>query len=211
MNTPLACRPGAGFTLIETMVALVILGVVLAYGIPQMSSLIFSSKVAAAGQFYSEGLTLARNQALTQNSASRLVLTTNAVNGQFDWQVDVCFPRADAPCNEISTNWSSTTAVATGDPLGDQGFRSLLRAAGNLPVSTDLVQTTVPADARAVYFTPLGWVDASITPRLARIDLTPATRFASAAPVTAVVLTMAGIASRCRPAVAATDPNRCPP
>jgi type IV fimbrial biogenesis protein FimT len=206
-----AARFKRGFTLLEALIALAILGIVLSIGMPRMSSWIYAGKVAAAGQFYAEGFAMARNQALTQNSASRLVLAENTSNGQFDWQIDVCFPRADDPCNEISTNWSTTTAVAARDPLGVKGFKSIRRSAGTLPPAAELVQTISPDDAQAVYFTPLGWVDPAIAPRIERIDLTPAGAQASAAPATAIVLTLAGNAIRCRPLVAASDPQRCPP
>ena len=205
-------RPMRGFTLLEIMIALSIMGVLLAVGMPSMSKMVYANKVAAAGQFYSEGFSLARNQALTQNGASRLVLSRNAGNGQFDWRIDVCFPRSDDPCNAASSNWSTTDAPASGDPKGAvNGFRSLLRRADALPPSAQLTLATGADDARAVYFTPLGWVDPAMAPRIERIDLTPAGKQSSAAPVTAVALTMAGNSIRCKPQVAANDPQRCPP
>lgn len=200
-----------GFTLIEALIALAILAVVLSIGMPRMSAWIYAGKVAAAGQFYAEGFALARNQALTQNGTSRLVLVTNADNGQFDWRIDICFPRPDAPCNDISDNWSTVTAVASGDPKGVTGFKSLLRRADALPPAAELAQTTGEDDPRAVYFTPLGWVDSSVAPRIERIDMKPVGKHASAAPETAVVLTLAGNTIRCRPLAASTDPYRCPP
>ena len=200
-----------GFTLLEAMIALAILGVVLSIGTPHMNTWIYAGKVAAAGQFYAEGFALARNQALTHNGASRLVLSTNAGNGQFDWQVDICFPRQEAPCEEDSANWSTPSAAAAGDPQGAAGFKSVLRRADALPPSAELALGTGAEDARAAYFTPLGWVNPAIAPRLERVALVPTTKMAGKAPATAVVLTLAGIATRCKPGVAATDPQRCPP
>ncbi|MGJ9416784.1 Tfp pilus assembly protein FimT/FimU [Massilia sp. CMS3.1] len=206
-------RPAAvrGFTLLEALVALAILGVVLSIGMPRMNAWIYAGKVAAAGQFYAEGFSLARNQALTHNGASRLVLLANAGNGQFDWQVDICFPRQETPCDEESGNWSTPTEAASADPAGTVGFKSVLRRADALPPGAELALVPGPADARAVYFTPLGWVNPAIAPRLERVDLTPTTKMTGQAPATAVVLTLAGIATRCKPGVAATDPQRCPP
>lgn len=211
-------RPGMGkhidrgFTLLEALIALAILGIVLSIGMPRMAEWIYASKVAAAGQFYAEGFALARNQALTQNGVSRLVLSKNAANGQYDWQIDVCFPRSDEPCNDISTNWSSAAAPATRDPLGAaNGFKSLQRSAEALPPAADLVPSIGPEDANAVYFTPVGWVDPAIGPRIERLALTPSTKHAAAARPLALVLTMAGNAIRCNPLAATTDPQRCPP
>lgn len=201
-----------GFTLLEIMIALAIMGILLAVGMPSMSKMIYANKVAAASQFYSEGLSMARNQALTQNGVSRLMLSKNAGNGQFDWQIDVCFPRSDAPCNAASANWSSTGTPASDDPKGaTNGFKSVLRRADALPPSIQLTVAAGPDGARAAYFTPLGWVDPAMAPRLERIDLTPIGKQASAAPASAVVLTMAGNGIRCKPQVAANDPQRCPP
>lgn len=204
-------KPARGFTLLEAMVALAIMGVVLSMGMPRMSAWIYAGKVAAAGQFYAEGFAMARNQALTQNGTSRLVLSENPTNGQFDWRIDICFPRSNNPCNEASENWSTTTTAATDDPKGVNGFKSLLRRADALPAASELAQSTGADNARAVYFTPLGWVDPAFAPRLERIDMKPAGKMSDAAPETAIVLTLAGNAIRCKPLVAANDPHRCPP
>ncbi|MBD8530164.1 MULTISPECIES: Tfp pilus assembly protein FimT/FimU [unclassified Massilia] len=206
------CGPTRGFTLIEAMIALAILAIVLSIGMPRMNAWIYAGKVAAAGQFYAEGFTLARNQALTHNGASRLVLSKNAGNGQFDWRVDVCFPSPETPCNDSSSNWSTPLAAAGADPEGATvGFRSVVRVADALPPSGELAISTGAENARAVYFTPLGWVNPAIGPRLQRIDLQPTTKMAGQAPASALVLTLAGIATRCKPGVAVTDPQRCPP
>ena len=199
-----------GFTLLETMVALAIMGIVLAAGVPSMSAWIFAGRAAAAGQFYAEGLALARSQALTHNSASRLVLLENP-GKLLNWRVDICFPRPDTPCDEISSNWSTVTAPAAGDGEGTAGFLSVLRRSDALPPATQLAQVVGPDEARAVYFTPMGWVNPAIAPRIERINLTPAGRQAGAAPAGAVVLTLAGIATRCKPGVPSTDTQRCPP
>lgn len=211
MRQPAASRGAHGFTLIEAMIALAILGVVLSLGVPRMSEWVYKNKVASAGQFYAEGFALARSQALTHNSASRLVLTENAANGQFDWRVDICFPRPETPCNAASDDWSTLDAVAARDPEGAAGFTSVLRRADALPPASELARAVGPDGARAVYFTPLGWVDPAVAPYIERITLTPSAGMASAAPATAVVLTLAGIATRCKPGAAASDPHRCPP
>lgn len=199
-----------GFTLIEALVALAVLSSILAAGAPRMAAWVDASRARAAAQFYAEGFALARAQALTHNSASRLVLSQNA-NGQMNWQVDICFPRPSTPCNDDSGAWSTTTAVAGLDPEGEVGFKSVLRSAESLPDSGVLVQTVGPDDADSVYFTPVGWVDTTVSPRIARIDLEPAEGRAGDFPASAVVLTLAGIATKCQPDAADDDPHRCPP
>ena len=204
-------RPAAGFTLIEAVVALAIMAVLMAVGIPSLSGWLQARKAAAAASFYKEGFQLARAQAVTHNSASRLVLAENATSGQMDWQVDICFPTPSTPCNENSGSWSTTGAAAGADPDQAHGFRSVVRSADGLPATTTLMLSLAPSGADTVYFTPLGWVDPAISPRIERIALTPAGKQAAAAPATALVLTMAGNAIRCKPLVAASDPQRCPP
>lgn len=199
-----------GFTLLESLVALAVLATILAAGAPRMSAWIDASRAIAASQFYAEGFALARTQALTHNSASRLVLSENA-NGQMNWQVDICFPRPSTPCNDSSGAWSTTAAAAGLDPEGNAGFKSVLRSAESLPGLDVLVQTIGPEDADSVYFTPVGWVDTTVSPRIARIDMEPAENHAGDFPASAVVLTLAGIATKCQPDAGDSDPHRCPP
>lgn len=204
--------PGqGGFTLLEMMVALVILGIVLAVGVPRMSAWVTASQAKAASQFYAEGFALARAQALTHNSASRLVLTDNAANGKLNWQVDICFPRPETACSNSSGAWSTTTAAAARDPEGTAGFKSVLRSADSIPGNGVLTLAVTPTAARSVYFTPVGWVDTNVATRVARIDMTPAAGRAADFPAARVVLTLAGIAIKCDPAAADGNPRRCPP
>ena len=211
MNLRMPLRPARGFTLLESLVALAILGGILAFGAPRMAAWVSATRAAAASQFYAEGFALARAQALSHNSASRLVLSENAANGQLDWQVDICFPRPETPCNEDSGSWSTATAPAERDPEGAAGFKSVLRLADALPGTDVLVQAVDPEEADSVYFTPVGWVDTTMAPRIARIDMRPAAGHAGAFRSASVVLTLAGIAAKCQPGAGADDPHRCPP
>jgi type IV fimbrial biogenesis protein FimT len=203
-------RPAGGFTLIESVVVLVILAVLMAVGIPSMSSWVQARKAAGAAAFYKEGLQLARAQAVAHNSASRLVLSENTTSGQMDWRVDICFPTLSVPCNEDSGGWSTSAAVAAADRDQQHGFRSVARSADGLPPTSAMMLTPAPSGAVSVYFTPLGWVDASISPRLSRIDLAPALGRADAFKPLAVVLTLAGTASICDPALPRQDSRGCP-
>ena len=203
-------RTGAGFTLVEAMVTLAVFAILLAVGVPRMADWVAATKAAAATQFYAEGLTLARAQALAHNSASRLVLSANAVSGQYDWRVDLCFPTPDAPCSDEAGDWSTTDdAVSPAQAAGD-GVKSIARSADALPGTDRLAVSTGPDDDTAVYFTPLGWVDTLAASRMMRIDLEPADADAAAFPAASVVLTLAGVAARCDPAAPAGDSRRCP-
>jgi type IV fimbrial biogenesis protein FimT len=199
-----------GYTLVEVMVGVAILGILLAVGIPNMTNWIVANKARAASEFYLDGLSMARRQAVAHNARSRFVLTPGA-NGQFDWQVDLCFPVPGTPCMDDEGNWTTTAAAASGDPEGTAGFRSVFRSAASLPPSNVLIPVVAPAGANAVYFTELGWVDTTIGNRLALLRLDPAPALANAVRAAAVAVTLAGMAAKCDPAVAAPDSRACPP
>ena len=200
-----------GFTLVEAVVALAVLAVLVAVAIPKLSGWSQTRKAEAAAVFYKEGFQLARAQAVGHHSASRLVLSDNAVTGQMDWRVDICYPTPSTPCNERSGSWSTAATVAAGDPARARGFRSVARSADSLAATNAVMLTLSPADADAVYFTPLGWIEVGVAPRISRIDLAPALGRQGAFKPLAVVLTLAGTASVCDPGVAAHDPRGCPP
>ncbi len=199
-----------GFTIVELMVGLAILGILLAVGIPNMTHWVLASKARAASEFYAEGLTMARRQAVTHNARTRFVLTPNA-NGQMDWQVDLCFPTPDAPCDADSDGWSTPDAVADGDPDGNAAFKSVFRPADALPPASVLVPSLAPAGSSTVYFTELGWVDTGANNRLSRIRLDPATDFAGDVPVVALAISLAGMTAKCDPTRNAPDTRACPP
>ena len=194
----------------ESLIALVIIGILLALGMPSLSSWLQASRARAATEFYAEGFILARAEALKNNSASRILLTENG-NGQMNWQVDLCFPSAALACSDESGAWSTRFASAGLDPGGGAGFKSVFRAADGLPDSTVMAHTLSPPGATDIYFTSLGWVDTVFAPRLRRIDLAPAAGYGGAFAASAVVITLAGLSAKCDPNAAASDSRACPP
>lgn len=203
-------RAQRGFTLVEAMVAMAVLALLVGIGLPRMSDWVAASKAQAATQFYAEGFALAHNQAITHNSESRLMLTPNSTSGQYDWQVDICFPTPATPCNNASGSWSTVAAAAALDPEGANGFKSVLRRADALPKVANMSRTLTPSNTASVYFTPIGWVDTNVAPSLQRIDLNPVS--AGAFRPSAVVVTLAGAVVKCDPSVGLTshDSRRCP-
>lgn len=193
------------------MIALVIAGILLAVGIPRMQEWMAATRAVSVAEFYAEGMRLARAEALKRNGVSRLSLNDNAKSGQQDWQVDVCIPTPTVPCSDISGEWSTPAAPVSTDPEGANGFKSVFKSADNLPKSSQLALTLRPAGASDVYFTSIGWVNPAIAPSLNRIDIAPASGRTGAFPSSSVVLTLAGVVTKCNPTAALHDSRRCPP
>ena len=69
-----------GFTLIELMVGLSIVGIVIALGTPSFAIYLQSSKLAHSGQSYLSGVQLARTEAIRHNLPVEFVLTNTPVD-----------------------------------------------------------------------------------------------------------------------------------
>jgi type IV fimbrial biogenesis protein FimT len=207
----LSAPRGRGFTLIELLVTLTIFAIMLAIGIPNASNWLLTNRARGASEFYAEGFSMARRQALVHNTFSRISLSPNVNTGQMDWQVDICFVSLDTQCDPSQEGWSTTTAPAANDPQGAAGALSIYRAADALPPTEVLVPSTLPAGSSQVYYTPVGWVNTNFGERLTQLRLDPAARYAKEVPVVALAVTLAGMASKCDPTLPSTDNRACPP
>jgi type IV fimbrial biogenesis protein FimT len=211
----------AGFSLIELMIAIAIVGILLLLGMPSLSTAVERAKLNSLAGFYLDGLRLARNGALQKNGASRFVLTQNA-NGQYDWTVDWCFPTSLNPCDTAGAAvWSTTAAAASGDINAGNLSYSVFRSASSQPptakVSVTLTDNAGNVGATlAIYYNAQGWVntgvqpflrrlrfdaDASFNPNAATLDVRPA----------AIAINLSGVAERCDPLAAAADSRACSP
>jgi len=204
-------RAARGFTLVELLVTLAIFGIMLAIGIPNASNWLLTNRARSGAEFYAEGFALARREAVSHNTFSRISLTPNSSNGQYDWQVDICFVSLTSTCAPGAAGWSDTGAPAASDPQGAAGFRSVFRSADPLPPVEVLQPSTLPVGNSQVYYTSLGWVDTNFPNNLTRLRLDPAAQYAGQVPVVALAITLAGMASKCDPTLAANDNRACPP
>lgn len=207
-------RSARGFTLIEALVVVAIMSIMLAIGMPSMSNWLLSRKAMSAAVFYQDGFALARNTAIAHNAHTRLVLTENATSGKLDWRVDLCFPVADGGvvrCDDNNSDWSTKDAWADNDPNKSAQSKSVVRMATGMPTDDTLIQDVSPSGATEVFFTPLGWVDTTISQQVKAIDLSPSASRTSAFKPIRVALTLSGIASICDPSVQQPDARGCPP
>lgn len=209
--TPPSRRGQRGVTLIELLVTITIFGIMLAIGIPNASRWLLANRARGASEFYADGFSLARRQAVAHNAFSRISLTPNVNTGQLDWQVDICFVSPAAQCTDAQGAWSTTDAPSANDPEGAAGWKSVFRAADALPPAEVLQPTTQPVGSNQVYYTPLGWVDPLFVGRLASLRLDPSAAFADEVQPVSLVVTLAGMATKCNPTLPDTDNRGCPP
>lgn len=203
-------RSAAGFTLIETMVVVVIVSVLLVVGVPKMQRWTVGGKAISAVEFYKEGLSVARQEATGHNAVSRFVLIANTVSGQFDWQVDLCFPTLATPCNSNKGDWSTSTAAAAGDPEGASGFKSLKRSGDALIRASDMTMTMSPDGNDEVYFLPSGWVDTNHLERLASITFEAKNKSDEVIRPEKLLIGLSGMTTRCELKLDFPDPRACP-
>jgi type IV fimbrial biogenesis protein FimT len=206
LSSRISIKSELGFSVTELMIAITILGIMMAVGLPSLFSWLNATRAKSLTEFYIEGMRLAREGAIKHNGASRLVLSTNTTNGQFDWQVDWCSPISTSACDESGV-WSTTkSAVSTvaGQPSGFSVFRS----ADGLPAST-LIAPSTNSQTTEVYFTSVGWINTNVEKKtnIRALLFTPSS---TEILPEQIVITLSGIAERCNPTATAPDSRACP-
>lgn len=71
-------RTSAGFTLIEALVGVAILGILLAMGLPAFSNAMENSRLRASASAFHAAAQFARSEAIKRNSSVEVILTTAA-------------------------------------------------------------------------------------------------------------------------------------
>src|SRR5437868_8504532 len=109
-------EPIGGFTLIELIVTIVVLGIISGLAGPAFYALIVNQQVRSASFDLSSGLIYVRDEATKRNATVKIIaLTSNWSDG---WQVldaggNVLQSREAAPKVTITTNVTTSTGCAT--------------------------------------------------------------------------------------------------
>ncbi len=160
-----------GFSLIELMIAIAVLGVLMVFGAPSFSLWLQSAQVRNAAESVINGLQLARAEAVRLNTPVRFNL--NSATGLVDWEVCAT---ANSPCpvadiiqqrfnaegsvnarigaysngdGNVATNYTTIISAGSGMPVHTtfNGLGRVINDGGNVAVRLD-VTNSVNANAR---------------------------------------------------------------
>lgn len=186
----------SGITLIEVMIGLVILGILLAAGLPSFSQWIQSSQIRTSADALQNGLTLARTEAVRRNTNVRfqLVSTTTAACALSDtgssWVVSL-----DDPTGACDSAASDTVAprIVQIRASGEGAPNAVINGGG---VSTITFNGTGQASVAATLnvTNPTGGTCAAVGGQMRCLRVTVST---------------GGQVRMCDPARAADDPQGC--
>lgn len=117
-NTRLLPKNAQGFSLIELMVAITLLGVLLAVGLPGLGSFVTSNRLTAQINDLVADLSLARNEASTRGR-----------------NVNICIASSSTTCASSGTNWAAGRLVwvdTNGNGSLDSGNSEIIKYADPL-------------------------------------------------------------------------------
>lgn len=197
-----------GLTMVELMVTIAILAIVLAIGIPNLSSWMQNVQIKSTAESVLNGLQLARSEAVRQNTRTRFQLTSSS--GMGSWTVVTYsqtpldpFPAANqihaASEREGGANARLGVSTVAPDPNNCCGKGKEIAAGEGM--------NTNPLPG--VVFSAFGQVirDSSVT-TITRIDVTNAAD--SGARRMVILISPSGATKLCDPSMPASNARGCP-
>lgn len=187
-----------GFTLIEFMVMFAVLGILLAFGLPQYSIWMQNLRIRSATESVQNGLQMARAVAISRNTTAHLVFAA-APNSLSYFVLTVPVP-GNPPADFQ-------------DPDASPGTADIIRRHNQADDSATANVLMTPADAYMVTFSALGQVVANPdgSTQLQQVDIASATSTNPAIRPLRIVINPGGSTRACDPsaALAPDDPRRC--
>jgi type IV fimbrial biogenesis protein FimT len=174
-------KPAVGFSLIELIIAIAIVGLVSAIAMPSYVTWIKNSRVRTAAESIQNGLQTARAEAVKRNASIRFSLSANS-----NWSIGCVTTSSNCPATILSR-------------FASEG------ATGGATITLSPDGTDFPAKAT---FSNLGLLDNTTTPApFNQVDIS----FSGADRPLRVTLGVGGNTRLCDPktTLAATDPRRC--
>jgi type IV fimbrial biogenesis protein FimT len=207
-----------GFTIIEVMISLVVLGVLIALGAPGFVEWLQNQQIRAAAEATLNGLQVARGEAVRRNSPVRFQLVSDLTSS--------CVLSSDSLTTPVSVSWVVSLADPTGkcdtkadpaDPANVQIVQSRTSAEGSPnaqarsvfvpspPVAPD------PVAASTVTFAALGNVIANAdgSKSINKIDMTNINVTGATRPLR-IIISSGGSVRMCDPSLAPPEPRGCP-
>ena len=132
-------RRAAGFTIIEVLMVVVILGILVSMGLPSMRDLIASTKVKTATSDVFASLIFARSEAIKRNSAIEIVPVVST-NWNAGWRV-----RPAGTTTDLTVQDAITGDVAIGGPNSNLRYRGdgRLTDSGGVVLTSDVAFTFI--------------------------------------------------------------------
>lgn len=174
-----------GATIIEIAIALVIVAILVALGLPNFREWIQNSRIRTAAESVSSGLQTARSEAVRRNAAVRFLLTAPSTPGGTGWQVALV----------------NTGEVLQSAPAGEG--------------SAYVVIAPTPGDATAITFngygrTPANGLNADGSSLLSQLDFDSGAIDAAESRELRVVITTGGQIRMCDPRITTDgDTRKC--
>jgi type IV fimbrial biogenesis protein FimT len=132
----------SGISLAEVMIAVAIIGVLMALGMPAFQNWIQNTQIRVASDAIMNGLQTARNEAIRRNTAVQFRLDGGA-NSQ--WRVNLFIDPDGTPLQSRAAEEGSVNATITPTPAGADTvtFSALGRVVPNADASDSLTQVDV--------------------------------------------------------------------
>lgn len=194
-----------GITMMEVMVTVAIVAVVMAVGLPSMSTWIQNTQVKSTAQSILTGLQLTRAEAVRQNTLAMFTLTGN-IYGTADWSIVTASPTG---------SFTSGTTQIQKAPSSEMGANARIGVSSATQATSSCCATAITAGTGTgaspnVVFDAFGRASG-----ITRIDVTNTVDANSSADEVAnrrrvILISPSGTVKICRPSLASSNPQGCP-